>query len=421
MVLLHVAILAATILLVSDAWKHGMHVAVQSVQNSFYALKTLEGEIVLGNSSTEPPVQTPDAKIASNSNSTEPPVSDIAAIPLNGESYPKASESSSNESSQSWSSEGHSRHSYHHHHRHHRGDAPASKEKIIHNWKLEKIVGKGAEGIVYKGSHASEGTPVAIKVMKDKLHEEMEVEIAIQKLLTSRNCPNIVRVLDDFMYRGSRYLVMPFGGKDLDEALKEHEKFDEEEAWNIFSQVLWGVHHMHLEGVIHRDLKPPNILYDDEKYIRIADFGHALWVGSSPEEDASTHLYITNQSFGTPEYSPPEAYKIGFWGAASDAFSIGIILHQLLTGDIPFKEQEFEMSRPSIFIDESLKPDAQEFVRHLIELDYPLVDASRRKRMDVRHVWTQPWMRRMKQEYGGLFPWDIDEATKHPPFPTRKV
>lgn len=222
-------------------------------------------------------------------------------------------------------------------------DRPPEK---VGAYKVESEIARGGTAVVFKGRHEALGKPVAIKLLTPAMGErfslaaqgEMSRRLFREALTLARfRHPHIVPVLDAGQTEsGIPYLVMEYvDGEDLARRLKRGGPMDLKQALGILAQVIEGVDFAHAQGVVHRDLKPGNILIDTLGDAQLVDFGLA-------RDDASgSRLTQSGVALGTPSYMPPEQArgereKIG---TRSDIYSLGAILYEMLTGRAPFEGQ----------------------------------------------------------------------------------
>ena len=193
-------------------------------------------------------------------------------------------------------------------------------------YRLVKRIQQGGMASVYLGYHLNRRAYVAVKVIDgytaDLVLLRRETEI-IQALQHNHIVPCLDAGRDGRYY----YLVMPYlpGGtlKDmLDESL-----LTLEEACAVLEQLTGALAYIHALGLLHRDIKPTNILFGRDSHLYLTDFGIASWLGENPVHNG--HL------MGTPHYMAPEIFD-GYVDARSEVYSVGILLYQLLTGCLPF-------------------------------------------------------------------------------------
>ncbi len=174
---------------------------------------------------------------------------------------------------------------------------------------------------------------VAVKILRLDLQNESQTQARFQReaLATSElSHPNIVSVLDVGTDHGLPYMVMEYvDGPDLKDYIRENSPLDLREVIQIMDQILSAVALAHKHNVIHRDLKPQNILMDKRGNIKIADFGIAVALNQSS-------ITQTNSVMGSVHYMSPEQTRGGLVTRQSDIYSLGIILYELITGTVPF-------------------------------------------------------------------------------------
>lgn len=199
----------------------------------------------------------------------------------------------------------------------------------IAKYKVEGILGSGAMGVVYKAQDEQIDRPVAIKVLHEHLRLGADGETLaarfLQEARAAARClhPNIVTVFD-FGNDGVPYIVMEYvEGTELRTLLKSNTKISFAEAVNVTIQVLEALAFAHGKGVVHRDIKPDNIILLQDGTIKVSDFGVARLDTSD--------LTGTGFMIGTPSYMSPEGLKGKHVDGRSDLFSVGVVLFELLT------------------------------------------------------------------------------------------
>ena len=209
-----------------------------------------------------------------------------------------------------------------------------SAQPQVPGWEISDPLGEGGLGTVWKARRISDDTVAAIKVPRAEdiaLVERLEVEAAALRALDH---PQIVKLLESGpLDDGSLYLAMEYvDGPPLSQAIPAA-GFSPARAYELFRQIAAAVAHAHSRGVLHRDLKPGNILLDAPGNARVADFGLAH---SVPDRVQRLSLTYTGLIAGTAEYLPPEAYRAGYEPAATtDIYALGVIRFELLTGGPP--------------------------------------------------------------------------------------
>jgi len=198
------------------------------------------------------------------------------------------------------------------------------------------LLGEGGMGAVYKASDRELDRPVALKVIRPELASSSSMLARFkQELLLSRQVThkNVIRIYDLGDADGVKFITMEFvEGRDLRALIHEKKKYSPEEAVEVMQQVCQALQAAHSVGVIHRDLKPQNIMREENGRILVMDFGLARTM----EGDGMTQ---TGALVGTMEYMSPEQALGKELDQRSDVFTAGLILYELLTGNMPFKAE----------------------------------------------------------------------------------
>lgn len=205
----------------------------------------------------------------------------------------------------------------------------------INNYKLDKNLGQGSYAVVKLATEKSSGEKVAIKIYeKYKLADPRKMKNVRREiqLLKQMDHPYIIKLHDSFENSKQIHLVMEYIGKQSLHGFlkaKTAKKVEEPEARKIIQQICKGLSYCHAKHIVHRDLKLENILIDDNKNIKIIDFGFSVSVAP----DKTLNIFC-----GTPSYMAPEIVsKKNYKGHATDTWSLGILLFALLCGHFPFR------------------------------------------------------------------------------------
>jgi serine/threonine protein kinase/tetratricopeptide (TPR) repeat protein len=203
-------------------------------------------------------------------------------------------------------------------------------------YEILQTIGEGGMGAVYKAEDRELGRTVALKVIRRELASNPDVlqrfkqEILLASKVTDRN---IIRIYDLGDADGIKFITMEFvEGEDLRHLLQRCGKLPATEAVDIMEQVVSGLRAAHRVGVIHRDLKPGNIMRASEGRVLVMDFGLARTL----QGDGMTR---TGTMLGTMEYMSPEQAQAKDLDARSDIFTVGLILYELLTGIMPYQAE----------------------------------------------------------------------------------
>lgn len=207
------------------------------------------------------------------------------------------------------------------------------------------LIGKGGMGSVYKVRDKFDSELYAIKVVaRDVAQDDLKVQRFIQEADAVRdlNHPNIATVYSHGeCVDGTPYLLMEYvEGKSLAEHLTVQFAIEVETALDIFIQILMALEHAHSKGIVHRDLKPSNIVIskkpEGEMLVKLVDFGIARVVNESAR--VATNLTHSGDVFGSPPYMSPEQCLGYQCDSRSDIYSLGCVMHETLTGQVPFAE-----------------------------------------------------------------------------------
>jgi len=255
-------------------------------------------------------------------------------------------------------------------------------ENVIGNYTLGNVLGQGTFGLVRQGKHNTTGQRVAIKIIdaqkmdREALDRETKNQLCLQHA-------NIVKIFEIIEKRNTTFIVMELVQNELFDYLVEQGRLKESAAKKVFSQIVAAVEHCHDSMVVHRDLKPENILLDNDKNVKLADFGlSAQW-----RKDE----FLTD-SCGSPNYAAPELLhkNCQYEGPEIDVWSCGVILYVLLTNNLPFDED----SIPKLFrvikkghykMPGYFSADAKDLLKGMLEVD-------RSKRLTIAQVRNHCWL-----------------------------
>src|SRR6185295_8243876 len=225
---------------------------------------------------------------------------------------------------------------------------------VLREWRLEEVLGVGGFGIVYKArgiyfdelvaikeyfpssisDRDSEDTVVPIDSDAEEVHalglkKFVEEAKLLWNLSTPTRHPNIVSVRSLFEIHGTAYMVMDFeDGVSLSRMLKQGRCFNERSLWNILRPIAQGLERAHRVGVLHRDIKPPNILINEDNRPVLIDFGSARFT--------TAEATSTNVTFHTPPYAAIEQYvKTYEQGPWTDIYALGVVMYECVTGEKP--------------------------------------------------------------------------------------
>src|SRR5215475_1563841 len=242
-------------------------------------------------------------------------------------------------------------------------------------YQIVDLIGLGGMGAVYKAFDRQLTRLVALKTILPEMAgtptalKRFKQEVLLAQSIVHKN---VVRIFDIGEDGGTKFITMDFiEGVDLKNLIKEKGKLPPAEAAGILRQVCQGLEAAHAAGVVHRDLKPQNIMIEKDGHIVVMDFG----IARSGETRGATQ---TGAFLGTPEYMSPEQAKTENVDARSDIFSIGLIFYELLTGKLPFQgktvletmfKRTTERAIPPAEIDATVPKGANDIVNRCLQMD----------------------------------------------------
>jgi len=209
------------------------------------------------------------------------------------------------------------------------------KNSTIGNYKILKSIGKGGMAHIYAAIQGSLDRVVVIKQMMKNLDGEAQTRFKREaKLCANLHHKNIVEIFDYFREGGEHYLVMEYiEGLSLADMIEKQAPLHPMLAAAIAREVCQALVCAHKNGIIHRDIKPKNILISKEGIVKLTDFGVARDI-DAPD------LTTTGAIIGTPFYMSPEQAGGAKAGFQSDIFSLGVVLYEMVTGKKPFVAEE---------------------------------------------------------------------------------
>ena len=205
----------------------------------------------------------------------------------------------------------------------------------LDHYRLENLVARSGMASIYRATDLQSGRPVAIKIPHPEVeadplfYDRFKREEEIGKKLDH---PGVMKVYPDDD-RSRVYMVMEWvDGRLLRQILIEQKKLPIDRAIRIALGICDALEYIHSKGVVHRDLKPENIMVDANDHVKLIDFGIAGSVGMR----RLTFAKLT-QAMGTPDYISPEQVKSKRGDARSDIYALGVMLYEMLTGEVPFR------------------------------------------------------------------------------------
>ena len=263
-------------------------------------------------------------------------------------------------------------------------------------YEILQLLGQGGMGAVYKARDKELDRIVALKLVRSELAKNPEIlrrfkqELILARQVTHKN---VIRIFDLGQADGVKFITMDFvEGQDLRHLLLERGKFPPDEAARIMLQICRALDAAHSEGVIHRDLKPQNVMLDASGRVYVMDFG----IARSAYLPGMTQ---TGALIGTPEYMSPEQARGENLTDKSDIFSLGVIFYELLTGKSPYYsdtplatlwKRMQEKVTPPVVVDPTLPPALSEIVVKALEIEPEKRFASSREMAQQLEIWLGP-------------------------------
>lgn len=257
--------------------------------------------------------------------------------------------------------------------------------------EIETPLGRGGMGAVYLGRQLSLDREVAVKVLASELADDPQFLERLERearVMARLRHPNIVAVHDFQRTEDGAAIVMEFvEGGSLREKMQQHPTgLPVAEALRILRQIAAGLEAAHASGVIHRDMKPENVLMDADGTARVTDFGLAL-----PLHEASTRLTLSGTAVGTVDYMAPEQFRGAEADARLDVFAVGVMAYELLTGktprgsfDPPHRVRKDIPAHLSAAVMQALRPEPTERFESIADFMMALHEPARRR------IW--PWL-----------------------------
>lgn len=207
-------------------------------------------------------------------------------------------------------------------------------KRLDGRYEIMEVIGVGGMAVVYKAFDNIDHRIVAVKILKEEYltNEEFKRRFRNEsKAIAVLSHPNIVKIFDVSFGDAIQYIVMEYiEGITLKEYIKQQGVVDPREAVYFITQILRALKHAHDKGIVHRDIKPQNILLISDGTIKVTDFGIARF-----SENATRTM--TDGAIGSVHYISPEQAKGSVTDARTDIYSAGVMLYEMLTGKLPFQ------------------------------------------------------------------------------------
>lgn len=210
--------------------------------------------------------------------------------------------------------------------------------QIIGNrYEVQDIIGIGGMSVVYKAYDRVDDRVVAVKILKDEFLANEEFRLRFKnesKAIAVLSHPNIVKVYDVSFGESLQYLVMEYvEGITLKEYIERQGRLETREAVHFVVQILRALQHAHDKGIVHRDIKPQNIMLLPNATIKVADFGIARF------SRAESRNINETSAIGSVHYISPEQARGEYTDGRADIYSVGVVLYEMLTGQLPFESE----------------------------------------------------------------------------------
>ncbi len=206
-------------------------------------------------------------------------------------------------------------------------------KKIEGRYQISELIGVGGMANVYKATDLSDGKTVAVKILREEFYENEELLRRFKnesKAIAMLSHPNIIEVYDVCFSHNMRCIVMEYiDGITLKEYMEEQRPLGWKETVHFILQILKALSHAHSKGIVHRDIKPQNVMLLSDAKIKITDFGIARFARSE------SHT-LTDRAIGSVHYISPEQARGDHTDQRADIYSIGVMLYEMLTGQLPF-------------------------------------------------------------------------------------
>jgi serine/threonine-protein kinase len=246
----------------------------------------------------------------------------------------------------------------------------------IDHYRIDAVVARSGMAVLYRATNLDNGVQVALKVPHPEmeadpvLFERFKREEEIGQLLDH---PGVVKIFNSEQ-RSRPYMVIEWAhGRLLRSILNDEKRLPIDRAVGITLKICDALDYMHKHGIVHRDLKPENVMVDEDDNIKLIDFGIAL------KEDARRLTFVNlSATLGTPDYISPEQVKGQRGDQRSDIYALGILLYEMLTGQVPFSgPSPLAAMNERLLIDpprtrtlnDAITPELEEIVYRALERD----------------------------------------------------
>ena len=290
-----------------------------------------------------------------------------------------------------------------------------SDPKTLGRYEIHGVLGKGAMGLVYHGRDPKLDRRVAIKTILTRKVDDDQARVMKRRFerevraVARLNHPNIVQVYDFGAEGDLAYVVMEYiEGKELKDYLEADERLDLKAIFRLMAELLDALHFAHEAGIIHRDVKPANIMVAGGGHAKLTDFGVARFTEPDGQELEATRV---GTLVGTPAYMSPEQAQGQPLDRRTDIFSAGIIFYQLLAWRKPFQGAQWELAK-KIIEDDPVWPS--QLVQIPPEIDR-VVARALAKQPERRYQTARAFAQALERVLHGKPPEDPNEVLPPPP------
>jgi serine/threonine protein kinase len=285
-------------------------------------------------------------------------------------------------------------------------------------YRIVELIGSGGMAQVYKAINMGNRKTFAVKILKDEYRDDAEFLRRFSReanAILTLSHENIVRAYDSGTHNGLPYLVMEYvEGHTLKDLISKNGALPARTAIGITCQILDALHAAHAHGIIHRDVKPQNVIVTDKGRVKLADFGIAR------EAKASTVTFSGNKVLGSVHYISPEQAKGTIATEQSDLYSVGVCLYEMLTGTVPF-EADSTVTVALMHIQEKPVPPIQlvpDLPRSLNDIVLKALEKEPENRYQTARAMRSDLVRSLSDPNGGFVNDPNDKGLKDSPRPS---
>ncbi len=279
-------------------------------------------------------------------------------------------------------------------------------------YELEEIIGTGGMSVVYRAWDLKYDREVAVKVLRTELNEDEDFIRRFNgeaQAASKMSHPNIVAMYDVGQDEGTRYIVMEYvRGYTLKDLIRQQGKIKPAKAVQIALKILAAIEHAHKNEIVHRDIKPQNILMDREGNVKVTDFGIARAVNQASGTKTGGNV------MGSVHYFSPEQANGKVVDEKSDLYSVGVVVYEMLTGQVPF-DGETGVSIALMHINDAPQPPSErnpEISIGMEEVILKALEKDKDKRYQSAAEFATDLRRALKMPMGGFIRKSAAEVRK---------